>query len=171
MMPRGTAEIVFTARPDMRRARLRVALWGAALVIVFTLYYGGIYLSYHVASFYYPPERMEYDPLIFHFFGIMSCFVPAGMLVTAVGMYLALASTRYTVTTEHVEVRGGIVNRYTRLIPLGSVRDVSTLTTFDQRLLGLGDVQVVASNGDARSLQDVPAYEAKRDAIWSLVRK
>ena len=147
--PSIAAEAVLTARPSLRRARLWIAVFGAALLLVGAFYYLAIYSIYLAASFYYPPERITYHPLAVHAISALLCCFPAGLCLAAIAGSFVLASERYLVTTAHVEVRRGRLNRYTKRIPFRSVRDITTSATFDQRLCGLGDVRVIASNGDA----------------------
>jgi len=95
----------------------------------------------------------------------------AGGVMTTLRVNLALAYTRYTVTTRHIEWAGGVFSRGKHLIPLAAIRDVSSFATYDQRLLGLGDVTVVATYGSGITFHDVTDHEAKCEAIWHLVRK
>lgn len=169
--PSVAADVLLAARPSLRRARLWIVLFGVALVLVCALYYLIIYSIYLAASFYYPPEQITYHPLAVHAIGVLLWLFPAGLCVAAAGGSAVMASERYIVTTEHVEIRRGILNRYTKLIPFRSVRDITTSATFDQRLCGLGDVRVIASNGDAITLNDLPDYEATHDLIWRLMPK
>lgn len=46
----------------------------------------------------------------------------------------------YTLTETAVEIRFGILRQTTRTIPLRSVQDVTTTSTFLRRLIGIGDV-------------------------------
>ncbi len=166
-MSQARTEVVFTARPSLRRAHLSLALSGSLLVIVFAIYYGVLFAG----SLYYPPERISYDWTTVHFFAFAVCLFPGLMTGAAAYTWVLLTSERYIVTSEYIELRRGLVNRHTRLIPFSAIRDVSTGASFDQRLVSLGSVAVVATNGDRIALQDVTDYEAKREAIWRLVRK
>jgi membrane protein YdbS with pleckstrin-like domain len=46
----------------------------------------------------------------------------------------------YSLTENAVEIRYGILRQVTRTIPLRSIQDVTTTTTFLRRLIGIGDV-------------------------------
>jgi membrane protein YdbS with pleckstrin-like domain len=48
----------------------------------------------------------------------------------------------YTLTENAVEIRYGILRQTTRTIPLRSVQDVTTTSTFLRRLIGIGDVVI-----------------------------
>ncbi|MCP9495178.1 MAG: PH domain-containing protein [Pyrinomonadaceae bacterium MAG19_C2-C3] len=166
---RKEADVVFTARPALRRVRLWVVIYGALLMLVLGGYYVTAYML--APAFYSAARSSSYDPVMLHLFGAMLAFIPAAGLFATPRVYIALAHTRYTVTTEHVEVAGGMFSRGKHSIPLAAIRDVSSFATLDQRLLGVGNVTVLATNGHGITLQDVTDYEAKREAIWHLVRK
>ena len=48
----------------------------------------------------------------------------------------------YTLTESGVEIRYGILRQTTRTIPLRSIQDVTTTSTFLRRLIGIGDVVI-----------------------------
>lgn len=48
----------------------------------------------------------------------------------------------YSLTESAVEIRYGILRQVTRTIPLRSIQDVTTTTTFLRRLIGIGDVVI-----------------------------
>ena len=48
----------------------------------------------------------------------------------------------YTLTDSGVEIRYGILRQTTRTIPLRSIQDVTTTSTFLRRLIGIGDVVI-----------------------------
>ena len=48
----------------------------------------------------------------------------------------------YSVTESSVEIREGILRQTTRIIPLRSIQDVTTTSTFFRRLIGVGDVLI-----------------------------
>jgi uncharacterized membrane protein YdbT with pleckstrin-like domain len=106
-------------------------------------------------------------------------FVPLVLAVVLVGVPLAVAwwwRFTYRVTASRLEVRSGLVNRTTRVVPLDRVRGVELTAPFLHRLLALVkvDVEAAAGGGDkaefslaAVSRQD---GEALRERLLSRAR-
>jgi putative membrane protein len=82
-----------------------------------------------------------------------------------------LASERYVVTTETIEVTSGILRRDARKIPFSRVLDVTANASFDRRLFGIGNITVSIANGDTITLEDITDSETKAETLWNLVHK
>jgi putative membrane protein len=106
-------------------------------------------------------------------------FVPLILVVVVVGVPLAVAwwwRFTYRVTEGRLEVRSGLVNRTTRVVPLDRVRGVELNAPFLHRLLGLVkvDIEVAAGGGDKAELS-LPAVsrqegEELRERLLSRAR-
>lgn len=122
--------------------------------------------------------------LIFSFFLAMLTMLPSdawmGSLVLAlliviclvriVPFHVQLATSRYTATTQHIEVERGIFERFNRRIPVAYIRDLTVTASIDQRLVGVGNITVTTSSGESITLEDIADPQTKRDIIWELVR-
>ena len=95
------------------------------------------------------------------------------VLVSSLTFFLSshgrLHKARYTVTDDYVEAQTGTFERTTRRIPLGYIRDVTHRQNYFQRLLGISDINVTATNGDSVMLENITDGERKREIIWDLV--
>jgi membrane protein YdbS with pleckstrin-like domain len=94
------------------------------------------------------------------------------ILTVAQALNLArLASERYVVTAETIEVTSGILRRDARRIPFSRVLDVTANASFDRRLFGVGNITVSIANGDTITLEDVTDSQTKAETLWNLVHK
>ena len=87
-------------------------------------------------------------------------------------VYLLLRwrTTRYELTTRHLQVRAGIIARNHRDIPLSQVTDVSFRKTPLDRLIGCGTL-VVSTAGERGGLVcEVPHVERVRATLAELVK-
>jgi membrane protein YdbS with pleckstrin-like domain len=85
--------------------------------------------------------------------------------------FARLLSERYMVTVETIEVTSGILRRDARKIPLSRVLDVTSNSSFDQRLFGVGDITLSIANGDTITLEDITDSQTKTETLWNLVHK
>lgn len=93
------------------------------------------------------------------------------LTVTQVLELARLASERYVVTAEAIEVTSGILRRDARKIPFSRVLDVTSNASFDRRLFGLGNVTISIANGDTITLEDITDSQTKAETLWDLVHK
>jgi uncharacterized membrane protein YdbT with pleckstrin-like domain len=94
------------------------------------------------------------------------------MLVVGQGLNFArLASERYVVTAETIEITSGILRHDSRKIPLSRVLEVTANASFDRRLFGVGNITVSIANGDTITLEDITDSQTKAETLWNLVHK
>jgi putative membrane protein len=94
-------------------------------------------------------------------------FVPLVLAVVLVGVPLAVAwwwRFTYRVTEARLEVRSGLVNRTTRVVPLDRVRGVELSAPFVHRLLGLVKVEIEAAAGGGDKAELSLAAVSRREA-------
>src|SRR2546423_6927152 len=85
-------------------------------------------------------------------------------LAIAQGLNFArLSSERYVVTEETIEVTSGILRRDSRKIPISNILDVTSNSSFDRRLFGIGNITVAIANGDHITLEDVSHPQSKTE--------
>ena len=86
--------------------------------------------------------------------------------------FLKWLSTTYTVTTERLVTRQGVVSRYGRDIPLGRINDVAYSQDLVDRMLGCGSLNVsAASEHGTIVLLDVPRVHEVQLEMSELVRE
>ncbi len=86
--------------------------------------------------------------------------------------FLAWLSTTYTVTTERLVTRQGVVSRYGRDIPLGRINDVAYSQDLVDRMLRCGSLNVsAASEHGTIVLRDVPRVHEVQLEMSELVRE
>ena len=93
-------------------------------------------------------------------------FVPLILAVVLVGLPLAVLwwwRFRYRVTGGRLEVRSGLVNRTTRVVPLDRVRGVDLTAPFLHRLLGLVKVEIEAAAGGREKAELALAAVSRRE--------
>jgi uncharacterized membrane protein YdbT with pleckstrin-like domain len=99
----------------------------------------------------------------------------AGVAVVArwsVWPFLTWLSTTYTVTTERLVTRQGVVSRYGRDIPLGRINDVAYDQDLVDRMLRCGSLNVsAASEQGTIVLRDVPRVHEVQLQMSELVRE
>jgi uncharacterized membrane protein YdbT with pleckstrin-like domain len=94
------------------------------------------------------------------------------ILVVVQGLNFArLASERYVVSGETIEITSGILRRDSRKIPLSKVLDVTANASFDRRIFGVGNITVSIANGDTITLEDITDSQTKAETLWNLVHK
>ena len=81
-------------------------------------------------------------------------------------------TTAYELTTRRLKVRGGVLTRHGRDIPLARINDVSFSKGVLDRLLGSGRL-VVESAGEHGQivLTDIPRVEATQGTLYRLVEE
>jgi uncharacterized membrane protein YdbT with pleckstrin-like domain len=85
--------------------------------------------------------------------------------------FLKWLSTTYTVTTERLVTRQGVISRYGRDIPLGRINDVAYSQDLVDRMLGCGSLNVsAASEQGTIVLLDVPRVHDVQLELSELVR-
>jgi putative membrane protein len=97
-------------------------------------------------------------------------FVPLVLAVVLVGVPLAVAwwwRFTYRVSEGRLEVRSGLVNRTTRVVPLDRVRGVELAAPFLHRLLGLVrvDIEAAAGGGDKAELSLAAVSRGEAEAL------
>jgi uncharacterized membrane protein YdbT with pleckstrin-like domain len=86
--------------------------------------------------------------------------------------FLVWLSTTYTVTTERLVTRQGVVSRYGRDIPLGRINDVAYNQDLVDRMLRCGSLNVsAASEHGTIVLRDVPRVHEVQLEMSELVRE
>jgi uncharacterized membrane protein YdbT with pleckstrin-like domain len=108
-------------------------------------------------------------------------FAPVGqLLIVAVGLllaiwlvlkpYLAWVSTTYTLTTQRLITRSGVLHRTGKDLPLIRVNDVSWDSSLTDRMFGCGtlNIQTAAENGTI-VLNDVPHVQRVHAAMTELL--
>jgi uncharacterized membrane protein YdbT with pleckstrin-like domain len=86
--------------------------------------------------------------------------------------FLKWISTTYTVTSERLVTRQGVLSRYGRDIPLGRINDVAYSQDLVDRLLGCGSLNVsAASEHGTIVLLDVPRVHEVQLEMSELVRE
>jgi uncharacterized membrane protein YdbT with pleckstrin-like domain len=102
------------------------------------------------------------------------------LLLVAVGVilrwslwpFLVWLSTTYTVTSERLITRQGVINRHGRDIPLGRVNDVAYRQGVVDRMLRCGSLDVsAASEQGTIVLRDVPHVQAVQLEMSELIRQ
>jgi uncharacterized membrane protein YdbT with pleckstrin-like domain len=85
--------------------------------------------------------------------------------------FLKWLSTTYTVTSERLVTRQGVISRYGRDIPLGRINDVAYNQDLVDRMLGCGSLNVsAASEQGTIVLRDVPKVHEVQLEMSELVR-
>ena len=90
-------------------------------------------------------------------------------LVYSVSSYDELSRAEYTVTSEYVESRTGIIEKRVRNIPLSYVRDVTLDQNFIQALVGVSTITVSTTNGDKIEIKNIVDGDRKRDLLSNLM--
>jgi uncharacterized membrane protein YdbT with pleckstrin-like domain len=86
--------------------------------------------------------------------------------------FLVWLSTTYTVTTERLVTRQGVISRYGRDIPLGRINDVAYSQDVLDRILRCGSLNVsAASEQGTIVLHDVPGVHEVQLELSELVRE
>ncbi|MDS1268817.1 PH domain-containing protein [Lipingzhangella sp. LS1_29] len=108
-------------------------------------------------------------------FGTTNPMVLTGAVLAIVGFlvsgFVTWQTVRYQVTSEHLEIHRGLVNRSKRTIPLERIRGVDVTSTLLHRIFGLAVVRVEAAAGGGHSEEgtldaiDVGEAERLRDEL------
>ncbi|HHN78068.1 MAG TPA: PH domain-containing protein [Phycisphaerales bacterium] len=81
------------------------------------------------------------------YFGVWWLFLLSVIPLAFAGYrYLKTATTRYTLTTERLKWRWGILARHTEEVELYRVRDLGYTQPLHQRVLGLGTIEVTSTD-------------------------
>ena len=90
----------------------------------------------------------------------------AGLGIRVFLIFLRRLFTRYTLTSDHLVVKRGILSRSEKTIPIGRIQDVATKQSILERPFGIGDVVVeTAGERGAAVLDDLPRCRAYSNAI------
>jgi uncharacterized membrane protein YdbT with pleckstrin-like domain len=149
----STPQLLYEGRPDARGA---------------INFYLAVIPLFAIASILYLLRSYTDDPG-FMPAAFLICSIVA--LILAISQTLVFKATHYTVTAEYIEIQTGLMTRVNRRIPASFIRDVTVTNNFTQQWLGLGNVNVSASNGDSIILAEIRDPEAIKDLIWSLMAK
>lgn len=149
----STPQLFYEGRPDVRGS---------------IIFYLAVIPLFVVAGMLYLLRSYTDDPGF-----IPSAFLIISILtlILAISQTLVFKSTRYTVTAEYIEIQTGIMTKVNRRIPVCFIRDVTVTNNFAQQWLGLGNVNVSASNGDSIALAEVRDPEALKELIWNQMAK
>jgi membrane protein YdbS with pleckstrin-like domain len=137
------------------RADARLRLWGAAVCALVAIFFTIAGDAHRV-----PP--------------VLAGPLAAAFLLWAAWLAATFAlrrTTRYTLSTQRIEVEKGILGKRYESVELWRVRDVVLEQTFFERLRGVGRITVYSSDQEGPILQLGPAAEARslfdrlRDAV------
>jgi uncharacterized membrane protein YdbT with pleckstrin-like domain len=92
-----------------------------------------------------------------------------GTLTFSLSTHGRLRTASYTVTEGYIEAQTGTFEKTTRRIPLSYIRDVTHRQDFFQRLFGVSDITVTATNSGSVVLENVSDGRRKQEIIWELV--
>jgi membrane protein YdbS with pleckstrin-like domain len=73
---------------------------------------------------------------------LFSLIGAAIFFVSPIVRHLRLKHTVYTLTTNKVEIRSGILSKSAQSIPLRHIQDVTVSETLKERLIGIGDILI-----------------------------
>jgi uncharacterized membrane protein YdbT with pleckstrin-like domain len=91
------------------------------------------------------------------------------LLTFLLSSHARLRKASYTVTADYIEAQTGTFEKTSRRIPLSYIRDVTHRQHFFQRLFGVSDIKVTATNGDSVVFENVSDGIRKRELIWEIV--
>jgi membrane protein YdbS with pleckstrin-like domain len=155
---RPHSEAILVDRPVTRRAAFIVLVLAAITLIFAVLFAFCLMQSNPGASSWTWASGITTSALI--------------IIITGLGLDFArLYSERYVVTADAIEITSGILRRDSRKIPLSNVLDVTSNSSFDRRLFGVGNITVAIANGDRITLEDVSDPQGKAETLWHLVHK
>ena len=103
--------------------------------------------------------------------------VVAAVLILALMLWLAVPvlrwrTTTYELTTRRLKVRGGIVARHGRDIPLARINDISFAKGPLDRLFGSGQLTVESAGEHGQIvLSDIPRAEPTQATLYQLVEE
>ncbi len=161
--------VLWRGRPSFLLLLKRI-LWTAALVLL----WGTICL--------YPVSREAWNDRASWAMGMIDFFLDyRGLVLVIVLLYLAirlgwrtiqLKRTLYTVTTDRIEVKTGIISRNMDNVDMFRVQDVKLRQSILERILGIGTVLVITND----PVQDLPhlggigrpkkVYEILKEAMF-----
>jgi membrane protein YdbS with pleckstrin-like domain len=80
----------------------------------------------------------------------------AGLLVFSVPIYKHIMRRRsvFTLTNHNLEMRYGIIAKTVRNIPVGHIQDVTVTSAVWQRLLNLGDIEILSASETGKIVLD-----------------
>ncbi len=92
----------------------------------------------------------------------------AGSIIAAIRPVVRWLYTRYTLTTERIIVRSGIIARHGNEIPLENIVNVQSSQRAYERMLGYGDVLLESAGATGQSrLTDIPDPDAFQSQIYA----
>jgi uncharacterized membrane protein YdbT with pleckstrin-like domain len=92
-----------------------------------------------------------------------------GTLTFSLSTHGKLRTASYTVTEGYIQAQTSTFEKTTRRIPLSYIRDITHRQDFFQRLFGVSDITVTATNCDSVVLENVSDGRRKQEIIWELV--
>jgi uncharacterized membrane protein YdbT with pleckstrin-like domain len=102
---------------------------------------------------------------------LISIFVLAIGAFPVLVRYVQNRCKHYVVTNERFYVEDGILSKSTREIPLQKINDVTLKQGIIQRMIGTGDVLILAGNDVPVVIKNVTTPEAFRQAVSMLVQR
>ncbi|MNI15725.1 Bacterial membrane flanked domain protein [compost metagenome] len=84
-----------------------------------------------------------------------------------------LNNTHYTITSQRVIVKSGLLTKKTEEVEMYMVKDISIEQSVSDRLLGVGSINIVSSDENTPKLilDDVQDVEVVKDLIRNAVRE
>ena len=70
-------------------------------------------------------------------------------LLTALAQYIKTSTTKYVLTTERLRVTTGVFSTITEEVELRRIRDSTIVKPFFARVMGLGDIHLIAADSSA----------------------
>jgi len=148
----GEEQVVFTVRPTLlfiKIGYLLAALGGIALIAL-----------------------LAWQPWI-HVSFLVSLLLALALLLMPAYKHLKRNTVRYTLTDSKIEIDRGFVSQTTRNIPLRNIQDVTTSSTFFQRVLRFGNVVIdnASESGGKTVLKNIPDPRRHADLLLRELRR
>jgi membrane protein YdbS with pleckstrin-like domain len=148
----GDEQVVFTVRPTLlfiKIGYLLAALGGIALIAL-----------------------LAWQPWI-HVSFLVSLLLAFALLLMPAYKHLKRNTVRYTLTDSKIEIDRGFVSQTTRNIPLRNIQDVTTSSTFFQRVLRFGNVVIdnASESGGKTVLKNIPDPRRHADLLLRELRR
>ncbi len=99
-------------------------------------------------------------------------FVSCVLVITipfAIWKWLVIRCTRYTLTSQRLQLETGVFSKHLEEIELYRIKDSELLRPFIQRLVGLGTVRVLSSDSTMPEMQ--VRCISKADGVRELIRE
>jgi len=94
-------------------------------------------------------------------------------LIATIYALLRVACRRYTVTSERIRIREGILTKYQHEMELYRIKDTTLIEPFILRLFGLGTIVIHSSDRSTPTIkiEGIPIAEKLREALRQHVEK